>query len=80
MHQRLTFPLAMAFHLLAAPLCVFSFSTTGVVENENICTGDLAKARAEKMDLERAVSMARAACVASLMKAAPDDVFKACYV
>jgi hypothetical protein len=66
----------MAFHLLAAPLCVFSFSTTGVVENESICIGDLAKARADRMDLESAVSMVRAACVTSLMEAAPCDVFK----
>lgn len=49
----------MAFHLLAAPLCVFSFSTTGVVENVNICMGDLAKARADRMVRDRMVNMSR---------------------
>ena len=55
----LTLPLAIAFHLFAAPLCVFSFSTTGVVEKVNFCIGDLAKARAERTAPEMKRSMSR---------------------
>lgn len=56
----------MAFHLLAAPLCVFSFSTTGVVENVNTCIGDLAKARADMTDLEIKLSMVKAMSVGNV--------------
>jgi hypothetical protein len=50
--------LAIAFHLFAAPWCVFIFSSAGVVEKVIAWMGDLANALAERNDFESRVNMA----------------------